>query len=155
MIVASAIAGAIWVLVPALARVYLGVTEVVTTLMLNFVAILWITYFAFNVWPAPGTPLATTRDLPSRTDVPPSTIGGVTVESGLIVGVGLAIALAVAFRTTRFGYAARVTGSSARAAEYAGIPIRRLQMRIFLLSGAIAGTAGGFEVVGSLPPSLD
>jgi simple sugar transport system permease protein len=149
MIVASAIAGALWVLVPALARVYLGVTEVVTTLMLNFVAILWITYFAFNVWPAPGTPLATTRDLPARTDVPPLTIGGVTVESGLIVGVGLAIALAVAFRTTRFGYAVRVTGASARAAEYAGIPIRRLQMRIFLLSGAIAGIAGGFEVVGS------
>ena len=97
MIVAAAIAGAIWVLVPALARVYLGVTEVVTTLMLNFIAILWITYFAFNVWPAPGTPLATTRDLPSRTDVPPLTIGGVTVESGLIIGVGLAIALAVAF----------------------------------------------------------
>jgi simple sugar transport system permease protein len=149
MIVASAIAGALWVLVPALARVYLGVTEVVTTLMLNFVAILWITYFAFHVWPASGTPLATTRDLPSRTDVPPVTIGGVTVESGLIVGVGLAIALAVAFRTTRFGYAVRVTGASARAAEYAGIPIRRLQMRIFLLSGAIAGMAGGFEVVGS------
>src|SRR5581483_10040361 len=66
MIVASAIAGAIWVLLPALARVYLGVTEVVTTLMLNFVAILWITYFAFHVWPAPGTPLATTADLPER-----------------------------------------------------------------------------------------
>jgi simple sugar transport system permease protein len=150
MIVASAIAGMLWVLLPALARVYLGVTEVVTTLMLNFVAILWITYFAFHVWPAPGTPLATTRDLPTRTNVPPVTIGGVTVESGLLVGVGLAIALAVAFRTTRFGYAVRVTGASARAAEYAGIPIRRLQMRIFLLSGAIAGTAGSFEVVGSL-----
>ena len=66
MIVASAIAGAIWVLLPALARVYLGVTEVVTTLMLNFVAILWVTYFAFHVWPAPGTPLATTADLPER-----------------------------------------------------------------------------------------
>jgi general nucleoside transport system permease protein len=150
MIVASAIAGALWVLVPALARVYLGVTEVVTTLMLNFVAILWITYFAFNVWPAPGTPLATTRDLPTRTNVPPLTIGGVTVESGLIVGIGLAIVLTIAFRTTRFGYAVRVTGASARAAEYAGIPIRRLQMRIFLISGAIAGIAGSFEVVGIL-----
>jgi simple sugar transport system permease protein len=150
MIVASAIAGALWVIVPALARVYLGVTEVVTTLMLNFVAVLWITYFAFNVWPAPGTPLATTRDLPTRTNVPPVTIGGVTVESGLILGIGLAIALALAFRTTRFGYAVRVTGASARAAEYAGIPIKRLQMRIFLLSGAIAGLAGSFEVVGSL-----
>ena len=149
MIVAAGIAGALWVLVPALARVYLGVTEVVTTLMLNFVAVLWITYFAFNVWPAPGTPLATTRDLPSRTDLPPVTIGGVTVESGLLFGVGLAIALALAFRTTRFGYAVRVTGASARAAEYAGIPIRRMQMRIFLLSGAIAGMAGSFEVVGS------
>lgn len=149
MIVASAIAGAIWVLVPALARVYLGVTEVVTSLMLNFVAILWVTYFAFHVWPAPGTPLATTADLPARTNLAPITIGGVTTESGLIVGIGLAIALAIAFRTTRFGFAVRVTGASARAAEYAGIPIRRLQMRIFLLSGAIAGTAGGFELVGS------
>jgi ABC-type uncharacterized transport system permease subunit len=150
MIVASAIAGALWVLLPALARVYLGVTEVVTTLMLNFVAILWITYFAFHVWPAPGTPLATTRDLPARTNVPPLTIGGVTVESGVILGVVLAIVLAIAFRTTGFGYAVRVTGASARAAEYAGIPIRRLQMRIFLVSGAIAGIAGSFEVVGIL-----
>lgn len=150
MIVASAIAGAIWVLLPALARVYLGVTEVVTTLMLNFVAILWVTYFAFHVWPAPGTPLATTADLPERTNLPPVTAGGVTIESGFIVGVGLALALAFVFRTTRFGYAVRVTGSSPRAAEYAGIPIRRVQMRIFLLSGAIAGMAGGFELVGSL-----
>ena len=73
-----------------------------------------------------------------------------TVESGLIVGFVLAVALGAAFRTTRFGYAVRVAGASARAAEYAGIPFRRVQMRILLLSGAIAGMAGGFELVGSI-----
>jgi simple sugar transport system permease protein len=150
MILASAVGGALWVLLPALVRVYLGVTEVVTTLMLNFVAILWVTYFAFNIWPAPGTPLPNTRDLPNGAGLSTLSIGGVTVESGFIFGVFLAVVLAIAFRTTRFGYAVRVTGASPRAAEYAGIPIHRMQMRMFLLSGAIAGTAGGFELIGSI-----
>ena len=64
MLVASVIGGAIWVLVPALACIYLGVTEVVTTLMLNFVAILWMTYFALNVWPP--TPESADREQGSR-----------------------------------------------------------------------------------------
>jgi general nucleoside transport system permease protein len=151
MLVASVIGGAIWVLVPALARIYLGVTEVVTTLMLNFVAILWMTYFALNVWPpTPRNPLIASKDLPARAELPPVTVGEITVESGLIIAIGLAVVLAVAFRKTRFGYAVRLTGASARAAEYAGLPIKRLQMRIFLLSGAIAGMAGGLELVGSV-----
>lgn len=151
MLVASAIGGALWVLVPALARIYLGVTEVVTTLMLNFVAILWMTYFALNVWPpTPRNPLIASKELPTRAELPPVTLGGTTIEAGLIVAVCLAVVLAVAFRTTRFGYAARITGASQRAAEYAGIPIRRLQLRILLLSGGIAGLAGGLELVGSV-----
>jgi general nucleoside transport system permease protein len=151
MIVASAIGGALWVLVPALARIYLGVTEVVTTLMLNFVAILWMTYFALNVWPpTPRNPLIASKDLPARTDLPPLTVGQVTVEAGLIVAVCMAVVLAVAFRKTRFGFSVRVTGASPRAAEYAAIPIKRLQLRIFLLSGALAGLAGGLELVGSV-----
>lgn len=151
MIIASAIGGAIWILVPALARIYLGVTEVVTTLMLNFVSILWMTYFALNVWPpTPRAPMITTKDIPLRADLPTVTMGGVTVEGGLIVAIGLAIVLAVAFRKTRFGYAVRLAGASPRAAEYAGIPIRRLQLRVFLLSGALGGMAGGLELVGSV-----
>ena len=151
MLVASLIGGALWILVPALARVYLGVTEVVTTLMLNFVAILWMTYFALNVWPpTPRNPLIASKELPTRAELPTVTVGGTTVEAGLIVAVCLAVVLAVAFRKTRFGYAVRLTGASQRAAEYGGIPIRRLQLRILLLSGAIAGLAGGLELVGSV-----
>ena len=151
MIVASAIGGALWVLVPALARIYLGVTEVVTTLMLNFVAILWMVYFALNVWaPTPRAPFITSKELPTRAELPPLTLGDVTIEGGLIIAVGLAVVLAVAFRKTRFGYSVRVTGASQRAAEYAGIPIKRLQLRMFLLSGALAGLAGGLELVGSV-----
>ena len=151
MLIASVIGGAIWVLVPALARIYLGVTEVVTTLMLNFVAILWMTYFALNVWPpTPRNPLIASKDLPGRAELPPVTVGEVTIEGGMIIAVCLAVVLAIAFRKTRFGYAVRLTGASARAAEYAAIPIKRLQMRIFLLSGAIAGMAGGLELVGSV-----
>jgi general nucleoside transport system permease protein len=151
MILASAAGGALWILVPALARIYLGVTEVVTTLMLNFVAILWMTYFALNVWqPTPRDPLITSKAIPTRADLPTLTIGGVTFEAGLIIAVGIAVALAIVFRKTRFGYAVRLAGASHAAAEYAGIPIKLLQLRVLLLSGALAGMAGGIELVGNV-----
>lgn len=151
MMVAAAIGGALWALVPALARIYLGVTDVVTTLMLNFVALLWITYFALNVWePTPRQPVIASRDIPTRANLPPFSLGGVTVETGLVIALALSIVLAVAFRKTRFGYAVRLAGASQRAAEYAGIPIKRLQLRVFLLSGAIAGVAGGIELAGTV-----
>jgi ABC-type uncharacterized transport system permease subunit len=151
MIAASAVGGALWILVPALARIFLGVTEVVTTLMLNFVAILLMTYFALNVWPpTPRDPLITSKAIPTRADLPTLTIGGVTFQAGLVVAVAIAVVLALVFRKTRFGYAVRLAGASRGAAEYAGIPIKLLQLRVLLLSGALAGLAGGIELVGDV-----
>jgi len=151
MIAASAVGGALWILVPALARIYLGVTEVVTTLMLNFVAVLWMTYFALNVWPpTPRDPLITSKEIPTRADLPTFTIATVTIRVGLVIALAIALVLALVFRKTRFGYAVRLAGASQPAAEYAGIPIRRLQLRVLLLSGGLAGMAGGIELVGDV-----
>ena len=78
--------------------------------MLNFVAILWMTYFALNVWPpTPRNPLIASKDLPGPGETAPVTVGEITIEGGG-VAVGLAVVLAVAFRKTRFGYAVRLYG---------------------------------------------
>src|SRR5205814_10629478 len=93
--------------------------------------------------PAPRVPLIPRREIPTRADSPAITIGSVTFQAGLIIAFAIAPALALVFRKTRSGYAVRLAGASRPAAEYAGIPIRRLQLRVLLLSGALAGLAGG------------
>jgi simple sugar transport system permease protein len=143
--IAGAIGGALWILVPTLARAYANVSELITTLLLNFVATLAVYYVATGPWLDPsGRALATTARLPH--DVPE--FWGV-VHWGLPIAILLAVAFAVVLGSTRFGYEVKVVGSNPNAAAYAGMPVRRRLIVIMLLSGAVAGVAGMFEVVGT------
>ena len=146
MVVAGALGGAAWIAVPTLARAYADVSELITTLLLNFVALLAVYYVATGPWLDPsGRALATTARLPVQ--VP--SIWGI-VHWGLPVAVALACALALAFAVTRWGYQVRVSGSNPGAARYAGLPVRRHLIGVMLLSGAIAGLGGMMEVAGTV-----
>lgn len=146
MVVAGALGGAAWIAVPTLARAYADVSELITTLLLNFVALLAVYYVATGPWLDPsGRALATTARLPVQV---PEFWG--IVHWGLPVGVLLAIVLAVVFAYSRWGYQVRIGGSNAGAARYAGLPVRRHLITVMLLSGAIAGIGGMMEVAGTV-----
>lgn len=145
MFVAGAVGGMVWILIPTLARAYADVSELITTLLLNFVGILLIYYVATGPWLDPsGLSFASTRRLPH--DVP--SIWG-DVHWGLPIAVLLTVSLAGVLNYTRWGYEVRIAGSNPAAARYAAIPFRRHLIVVMLMSGAIAGLAGMLEVIGT------
>lgn len=145
MFVAGAVGGMIWILIPTLARAYADVSELITTLLLNFVGILLIYYIATGPWLDPsGMSFAATQRLPHEV---PSFWGD--VHWGLPIAVLLTCSLAGVLNYTRWGYEVRIAGSNPSAARYAAIPFRRHLIVVMLLSGAIAGLAGMFEAIGT------
>ncbi len=146
MFVAGALGGVIWILIPTLARAYANVSELITTLLLNFVGTLLVYYVATGPWlDAGGRTLGATARI--RHDVPE--IWG-TVHWGLPIAVSMTILIAGVLNFTRWGYEIGIAGSNPQAAKYAGMPFRRHLIAVMLLSGAIAGIAGMLEVAGTV-----
>jgi general nucleoside transport system permease protein len=146
ILLASFIGGALWALLPALARAYWNVSEIVTTLMLNFVATFWVVYWATGPWSAnelQGSGSITSRPLPDTASLPQLALGSVTVGTGLFIAIAVVALLAAALRYTHYGFSVDFTGVDARASRHAGINVRRAWIGAFLLSGGIGGLTGG------------
>ncbi|WFR97964.1 ABC transporter permease [Rhizobium tumorigenes] len=144
MFVAGLVGGAVWILVPTLARAYAGVNELITTLLLNFVAILLVYYVSTNAWRDKMANSATKRLSAEIPDFWGS------VHWGLPIAVIVALAVAALLAFSRWGYEVRLVGSNPSAARYAGMPVRRHLITVMLLSGAIAGLAGMLEIAGTV-----
>jgi general nucleoside transport system permease protein len=155
MAAAAAAAGAVWVLAPALMRIKLGISEVITTLLLNSVAYYWVVYFATDRWRDPGSGVlnSTAR---IETDLP-LVFDSTTLHAGFFVPVVLIVVFAAVFRFTRWGFEVDMTGGNPEAARVAGIPVERRLIGAMLASGALAGVAGMMQLTGSahrLSPTL-
>jgi simple sugar transport system permease protein len=130
------------------------VSEIITTLMLNYVALLWVQYWVFGPWSEGG--FQQTHQFPPEAWLPRLTdlaaqypvLGGLTVHLGLIFGIVAATIMWIALERTRWGYEIRLIGDSPRAARYAGIDIGRKIVVVFVISGALAGLGGMSEVGG-------
>jgi simple sugar transport system permease protein len=145
MFVASALAGALWILIPALVRAYWNVNEIITTLLFNFVAILFVNHFAIGPWRDRSAAILTaTYRIPYEL---PKLVG--TLHIGIVIAIMIAIALALSMQNTRWGYEVTTIGGNRRAAEFTGIPVTRNILMVMLLSGGIAGIAGMILVTGS------
>ncbi|MEA2333044.1 MAG: ral nucleoside transport system permease protein [Thermoleophilaceae bacterium] len=159
MLLASLAGGMGWALVPALAQAYLRVSEVVTTLMLNFVAYSWTTYWITGPWKSTeyANVALQTKPIPESTFLPSFTVGGAAIGVSFLIAVGVVAALWLVFRHTHFGFRTHVTGASEEAGRYAGFDTRRARFAAMLLSGAIAGLAGSLvemSTAHSYAPSL-
>ena len=144
----GALAGGLLLLGPALMKLRLGVDEVVTTLLLNFVVILLVDWLIFGPWKDPmalgwpqGPPVVAEARLPKL-------LARSSVHAGLLIGLLLALLTWVLVRFTTFGFALRAVGHNARAAAFAGIGIDGVMIRTALLSGGLAGMAGVSELLG-------
>jgi general nucleoside transport system permease protein len=150
VVVAGALGGVVWIAVPALAKAWLGTSEIITSLLLNYVALFLMQYLIFGArtfWRDPGS-----ATFPQGTRIPDAarlpTFGTTRVNLGLVVAVLAAVLLYLLLTRTRIGYRWRVFGDAPAAARYAGIPSRQVIVVVLLLSGALAGIAGATEVAG-------
>ena len=154
MMLAGAAAGAIWGLVPGVLKARLGVNEIITTLMLNYVALAWIQFWVFGPWSEGGfqqtVTFAKEAWLPRLTDFSQEfpVLAGLTTHLGLVFALVATAIMSVVVSRTRWGYEMRLMGDNARVARYAGIDIARYVIVVFAVSGALAGLAGMSEVSG-------
>lgn len=156
MFVMSFILGGIWALIPALLKLKLRVNEIISTLMLNYIAILLLDYLVFGVWKDPtsfGFPM--TSEFTAGAVIPH--IGTSKVHWGLLFCFLVGVGLWAFMRFTRIGYELQASGQGARVAKYAKIRYGMLVMLVMCLSGGFAGWAGCVEtsaVLNRLQPSL-
>jgi simple sugar transport system permease protein len=147
MLAASFVLGAAWALVPAWLRAWHGVNEIITTLMLNYVAILWVNYLVYGPWKDPqGHNFPFSPRFPDNATF--ARIGDGQLHTGLVVPLLATLVLLVGLARTRWGYALRVVGENAEAARYAGISVRGVMLSAMLVSGGMAGVAGMVQVAG-------
>lgn len=140
-------AGGLWGLVPAVLRARWKVNEIITTLMLNYVAILWVDFLVYGPWKDPkGFNFPLSAKFPEAAALP--TFGASRIHLGLLMALVLAVLLWVVFAKSRWGYEIKVIGASEPAARYAGMNINRNIFLAMMLSGAICGIAGMAEVSG-------
>jgi len=152
MIVAGAVWGAAWALIPAVLRAFAATNEIITSLMLNYVAALFLNYLIFDslsYWRDTSTPDAQVfpqgKLLPPEAAWPTFDLRGMVVPFGFLLAIGVAVTLWVLHERTRFGYETKVIGDSPRAARYAGMRTRRKIVVVMCLSGAIAGIGGASQ----------
>ena len=147
MLVTAFLTGGLWALFAGLLKAKLAVNEILTTLMLNYVAILWLEHLYFGPWRDPmGMGFPGTAMFPDAARLP--RLLGTRIHFGIVLGLTAAVLLLAALSRTRWGYEMRVIGESPKAAQYAGMPINRTILWAMFLSGGLAGLAGMGEASG-------
>ena len=148
MLLAAALAGALLLLGPALLKARLGVDEVVTTLLLNFIVLLLVSLMLDGPMKDP-TAMGWPQSVALMGELELSKLVEQTrVHSGLLIAAALAVAVWVLMKYTVLGFDIRAVGANARAAAFAGVPVTRTVVLVAMLSGALAGLAGAIEVAG-------
>src|SRR4051812_1111004 len=164
MVVAGFAGGALWGLIPGVLKAFFRTNEIITSLMLNYVAAYLLTYLIFNsrsYWRETegfnATVFPTAKALPESALWPTwivHTRGGIPLPLGAGLAVLAAVGLWALYSRTRFGFEAQVLGDSPRAARYAGIRTKRKILAVMAISGGIAGL-GGASQVGDFSHTLD
>ncbi len=153
MALAGILAGLIYGAIPGFLKARLNINEIITTLMLNYIAYNWVVYFVvvgpWSIGDFESTgkfPVAATWPRLTQFSDQVPVFAGLTAHPGIFIGIGVAILLTWVIYRSRWGYEIRVIGANAKAARYAGINLGRNIILVMSLSGALAGLAGMNEV---------
>lgn len=160
MCAAGGLLGALWSLIPGVLRAFAHTNEIITSLMLNYVAGYVLTYLIFDsasYWRDISTLQA--RSFPQGKPMPShaewSALGStVALPLGFLISLVVAAAVWVLYSRTRFGFEVSVIADSPRAARYSGMRTRRKILAVMALSGLIAGI-GGASQIGDFTHTLD
>ena len=149
-IVMAGIAGVLWVLVPALMRLFFNINEYVTTMMMNFVAMLLTDYITLWIIMPGFKETSTTIRTPSILSSAklPTIIRGTSASYGFYIALFICLFVYVLYKYTIKGYELKQVGDNIKFAKAGGVNTTRTFISIFVLSGFIAGVCGGIEVTG-------
>lgn len=148
LLIVGAIAGMIFLLIPLGLRLRFGVDEVVTTLLLNFVAVLFVSMMIEGPMKDPlafGWPQS--EPVPDAA-VLPKIMAGMRLHIGILVAIALAFIIAYVQKRTVFGLETKAAGLNPRAARFAGVPLGKTLVKVACISGGLAGLAGAIQVMG-------
>jgi general nucleoside transport system permease protein len=153
MVIAAAIGGALWAAIPGVLRAYLNANEILTSLMLNYIAALFLDYLiedSSSYWRdlSSATALVFPQGKPIPTEAYWPTVGhgALVIPFGFLLGIVVAVVLFTMIRHTWFGYQLRVTADNPGAGRYAGMASKRNLVFVMLISGAVAAIAGASQV---------
>jgi ABC-type uncharacterized transport system permease subunit len=154
MAVAGFICGALWGFVPGYLKAKLNVNEIITTLMMNYIAASWVLFWVFGAWSEAGFQMS--PQFPKNAWLPRlveyasqiRAFRGMTLHLGILFGLLAAVVVWFLINRSRWGYEIRLIGDNPRAAYYAGVNIVRNTVLVMMLSGGLAGLAGMSEVSG-------
>jgi ABC-type uncharacterized transport system permease subunit len=158
MLLGGAVAGAAWVVIPLLAKLYLNVNEIITTLMLNLIVVYWVAYWLTGAWRYGFSQGGTieSRFIPSQAHLPLLPFQG-GIDSGIIIALVLLVVAGVVLRYSVAGYRSRIVGSGPAVAAFAGVRVRKTIAVSLLVAAALAGVAGVLQLTGNsyqLTPGL-
>lgn len=148
LMVAGALAATPLLLGPTLLKTRFGVDEVVTTLLLNFVVLLFVSMLLDGPMKDPlavGWPSSEPVDREARL---PLLVSRTRLHAGLLIGLLAAVIVWIIETRTVWGFEARAVGVSSTASRFLGVPVERAQLRVACLSASLAGLAGVTEVLG-------
>jgi general nucleoside transport system permease protein len=145
---AAAAAGAAWAAIPAWLKRRFGVLEVISTIMMNFVALYGVGYLVRGPLQEPTRIYPQSSSIPAATHLP-MLVPGTRLHVGFAIAVAAALVAWHVVRNTSAGFRLRAVGANPSAAASAGqVDVAAVSLRAFLVSGALAGLAGGVEVAG-------
>ena len=141
-------AGAIWASIPALLRVYWNTSEIVVTLMMNYIAINFTRFLVKEYFLTTGVfgDSLTTDELAATARFP--VFGGSPISFGFILGTLLVIAYILFFTKSKRGFEIKVSGVNPDFAKFSGISVNKVRISVMLMSGMVAGLAGAAEIMG-------
>ena len=145
-LMAGVAAGAAWALPSAIMKARWGINEIVTTLMLNFIAINLLMFLVKSPLRNPRQPHPMTIPIVPTATLPNTP--GTQVHIGLVIALALSVVIYLVMTKTTLGFQFRCLGGNPKAARYAGLPISRLMIVSLLISAGTAGLAGAVQVCG-------
>jgi simple sugar transport system permease protein len=154
MIFMGLVGGAVWGFIPGALKAYFQINEIITTLMLNYIAILWNNFWIFDRWSDAGFQMTPSFEksawLPRLTDYARQfpALSGFTLHFGFIIALIATVIVWWILRRSKWGFEIKLTGDNQEAARYAGLNIKRNIILVMMFSGALAGLAGTLEVSG-------
>lgn len=154
MLIFGMIGGALYGFIPGLLKARYNVNEIITTLMLNYVAFEWVNYWIFDQWSDAGFQMSPTFEknawLPRLTDYARQIriFSGITLHLGVVIALIAVVIVWWILTKSQWGFEVKMIGDNQDAAKYAGINIKRNVILVLMLSGALAGLAGTIEITG-------
>jgi general nucleoside transport system permease protein len=146
-IVAGFVAGGVWGLIPGILKARWGLSEIITTIMFNYIAINFVYYLLNGPMAAPNAVFPQSERIAAWAQLP-FIWPGTRLHAGFLIGIVAAVAVYLILKRTTLGYSIRVVGFNPLAARHAGISVGRNIMLVMLISGGLAGVAGAVTIMG-------